>query len=264
MMDDMSPKKEWYLAVGISLCVFVAFALLQKTGLVNLIGGGELGYGAVFLIGIIASLSTCMAVVGGMVLSLSATFAKAGGGFAPQLYFHIGRLVAFFFLGGIIGLIGTAFTLSTTMTFILNVVIGLVMIILGLKLLGVEALRGVRISFPTIFRTHVEGVRTVNSTFTPLLVGVATFFMPCGFTQSMQLYTLSTGGFVSGGLTMFIFALGTLPVLALVSVGSASLGESRYAGIFYKTAGLIVLAFATMNLSNSLVVIGLISPVFRF
>lgn len=255
-------QKEWYLAVGISLCVFVAFVLLQKTGLVNLIGGGELGYGAVFLIGIIASLSTCMAVVGGMVLSLG-DFCEGRGRICSTTLFPYRASRRVLFLGGIIGLIGTAFTLSTTMTFILNVVIGLVMIILGLKLLGVEALRGVRISFPTIFRTHVEGIRTVNSTFTPLLVGIATFFMPCGFTQSMQLYTLSTG-----------ICLGWTHDAHLCTwyTSGACARERRFCITrrksicrnFYKTAGLIVLAFATMNLINSLVVIGLISPVFRF
>ena len=42
----------------------------------HLVSGGELGFGGVFLIGVIASLSTCMAVVGGLVLSLSASFSQ--------------------------------------------------------------------------------------------------------------------------------------------------------------------------------------------
>lgn len=256
--------RDMSIAVPIAVLILGLFVLLQKVGLVHMVGGGEMDYGAVLLIGVIASLSTCMAVVGGIVLSLSATFAQSGGGFAPQFYFHVGRLGGFFILGGIIGILGTAFTLNTIMTFVLNFIIGLVMAILGLKLLGLEAVSGIRISFPKIFRTHVEGVRTMNSTLTPLFVGIATFFMPCGFTQSMQLYTLSTGGFIAGGLTMLAFALGTLPMLALMSVGSVSLAESRYASVFYKTAGLIVLAFAFLNIINSLVIIGLIKPVFNF
>jgi hypothetical protein len=43
------------------------FLFLQKIGLVNLVGGGQVTYGTAFVIGIIASLSTCMAVVGGLV-----------------------------------------------------------------------------------------------------------------------------------------------------------------------------------------------------
>ncbi|MBP6911491.1 sulfite exporter TauE/SafE family protein [Patescibacteria group bacterium] len=49
-------------------------------------------------------------------------------------------------------------------------------------------------------------------------MGIGTFFLPCGFTQSMQVYTLSTGSFLAGGLTMLSFALGTLPMLLLLSV----------------------------------------------
>jgi sulfite exporter TauE/SafE len=257
--------KETYIAFGIASLILIFFVLLQKIGLVQLISGGELGYGAIFFIGLIASLSTCMAVVGGLLLSMSATFAKGGDKVRPQVLFHVGRFVSFIILGGVIGAIGTAFTLSTLMTFVLNLTIGVVMLILGFKLLEIfPAMSRIRISFPAFFRKHVEGVAMMNHTLTPFLVGIATFFMPCGFTQSMQLYTLGTGSFLSGALTMFVFALGTFPILALVSFSSLSVTESRYVGLFYKTAGIIVIAFALMNIINSFVVIGFIPPVFTF
>ena len=256
--------REYIQASLIAVVLISGFVFLQSLGLVRLVSGGEIGYGAIFMIGVIASLSTCMAVVGGIVLTLSATFARAGGGLIPQFYFHIGRLVSFFILGGVIGLLGQVFTLTITTTFVLNLLIGMVMLILGGKLLGVPFFEHMRVAFPKVFRAHVERTLALNTSITPLLVGIATFFMPCGFTQSMQLYTLSTGGFVVGGLTMLVFGLGTLPMLALMSVGSVSLAESRYASLFYKTAGLIVLAFALFNIINSFVIVGLINPIFNF
>jgi sulfite exporter TauE/SafE len=80
----------------------------------------------------------------------------------------------------------------------------------------------------------------------------------------MQLYTLTTHGFLSGGLTMLSFALGTLPVLALISFSSFSIKNSKNAGVFFKSAGLIVILFAIFNLINSLVVAGVIPPIFNF
>ena len=80
----------------------------------------------------------------------------------------------------------------------------------------------------------------------------------------MQLYTLTTGSFWMGGLTMLVFALGTLPVLALVSFSSFSIKNLASAGIFWKSAGLVVIMLALFNLINNLVVVGLIPPIFNF
>lgn len=252
-------------AVPVALGFMVLFILLQKTGIVHLVGGGELGYGAIFTIGVIASLSSCMAVVGGLLLSMSANFAKAGDAVRPQTLFHVGRLVSFFVLGGVIGILGQAFTLSTSMTFMLNLLIGIVMLILGVNLLDIfHGARKFQLSMPAFVGRHVQELSRANHTLTPLLVGIATFFLPCGFTQSMQLYTLTAGSFLAGALTMLVFALGTLPVLALVSYSSLSVAKSRYKGVFYKTAGLIVIAFALVNFINSFVIIGLIPPIFSF
>jgi sulfite exporter TauE/SafE len=98
----------------------------------------------------------------------------------------------------------------------------------------------------------------------PFIVGIATFFLPCGFTQSMQIYTLSTGNYWAGSLTMLFFALGTLPVLLILSFGSFSFVGKKGSGIFYKTAGLIVIFFGIYDLINSLVAAGFIPPIFNF
>lgn len=266
-VEKQAKQKTWSdfkIAIPIALGFAFLFVVLQKIGLVNLVGGGTVTYGTAFVIGIIASLSTCMAVVGGLLLSMSATFAKEGDQIKPQLMFHGGRIASFFILGGVIGALGAVFTLSTLATFILSLIIGIVMLMLGINLLDVFPwAKKLQPAMPKFIAAHAHGVSKLNHTLTPLLVGIATFFLPCGFTQSMQLYTLTTGSFLTGGLTMLAFALGTLPVLALISFSSFSIQNSSKAGIFFKTAGLVVIMFAVFNIINSLVVIGLISPVFN-
>ncbi len=256
---------EFKIAIPIALGFAGLFIVLQKAGLVNLVNTGNVSYGTAFVIGIIASLSTCMAVVGGLVLSMSATFAKHGDSTKPQVLFHVGRIISFIVLGGVIGAIGSAFTLSTSASFILSFIIGIAMLILGINLLDVfHWAKKLQPTMPKFIARHAHGVSKFNHSFTPFFVGVATFFLPCGFTQSMQLYALSTGSFWTGSMIMLAFALGTLPVLALISFSSFSIQNNSKKGIFFKASGLIVILFALLNLINSLVVIGLLSPVFNF
>lgn len=256
---------DFKIAIPVALGFVFLFVALQKMGIVNLVSASEVSYGTAFIIGVIASLSSCMAVVGGLVLSMSATFAREGDKVRPQVLFHLGRIVAFFVLGGVIGVIGSAFTLNTLATFILNLVIGLVMLTLGINLLDTfHFAKRFQITTPKFISKHALGVTKMNHVLTPALVGIATFFLPCGFTQSMQIVALSTGSFFSGALTMLSFALGTLPVLAILSFSSLSIHNSSKSGIFFKSAGLIVILFAIFNLINSLVVIGLIPPIFNF
>ncbi|MFA6270172.1 MAG: sulfite exporter TauE/SafE family protein, partial [Candidatus Paceibacterota bacterium] len=258
-LEKQIKNKNWSdfkIAIPIALGFAIFFVVLQKMGIVNLVNAGDVNYGTAFLIGIIASLSTCMAVVGGLVLSMSATFAKEGEKVKPQILFHVGRVVSFFILGGVIGVLGATFQLGTIGNFALGLIIGLVMLMMGLNLLDVfHFVKRFQPSMPKFISKHAFGVSKINHTLTPALVGIATFFLPCGFTQSMQIYTLSTGSFMQGGLTMLAFALGTLPALALVSFSSFSIQNSSKSGIFFKSAGLIVIMFALFNLINALVVI---------
>ncbi len=254
---------EFSYAVPIAMAFVVAFIALQKAGLVNLITTGDVSYGTAFVIGIIASLSTCMAVVGGLLLSMSATFVKGGDAVRPQLLFHVGRIASFFILGGVIGVLGSTFRLNGTATFVLGLILGIVMLILGLNLLDVfDWTKRFLPSMPRFITRHAQGVAKANHVLTPALVGIATFFLPCGFTQSMQLYALTTGTFLTGALTMLAFALGTFPVLALISFGSSGMEKSANRGIFFKSAGLVVILFALFNLMNGFAALGVIPPLF--
>lgn len=256
---------EFKIAIPITIFFVIFYIFLQKLGLINLVNTKDISYGTSFVIGVIASLSSCMAVVGGLVLSMSASFAKDGSKIKPQLMFHIGRIISFFVLGGVIGAIGSAFELNSNGVFILSFLIAIVMFILGINLLDVFPwAKKLQIGMPKFLSKRAFGISKFNHTITPFLVGIATFFLPCGFTQSMQIFTLSTGNFTQGALTMLSFALGTLPVLALLSFSSFSIQENKNKGIFFKTAGLVVILFALFNLINALVVINLLPPIFNF
>lgn len=245
--------------------IFIAlFILLQKLGIVNLVGGGDVSYPTVFLIGIIASLSTCMAIVGGLVLSVSASFAKEGDKVRPQALFHVGRLASFFVLGGAIGALGTVFQLGSTGMLTLGIFVALVMFVLGLNLLDIFPwTKKLQPTMPRFVSRHLLQIRKVNHTITPVLVGIITFFLPCGFTQSMQIYSLTTGSYIGGAMTMFVFALGTWPALALLSFASLGIKDKAKSGVFFKTAGIIVIFFAVFNLLGTFVASGIIPPLFN-
>ena len=258
-------RADFRLAIPFALALIALFIVLQKLGIVNLVTASEVSYGTAFLIGLIASLSTCMAVVGSLVLSMSANFAKEGDKVRPQVLFHLGRLASFFILGGVIGTLGSAFQLGATGTFILSLLVAIVLIILGLNLLDTFPwVKKFQPTIPSFIGRRVHGLKNINHTLTPLLIGVVTFFLPCGFTQSMQIYTLTTGEFWAGALIMFTFALGTLPVLALLSFSSLGIHKKAQSGVFFKTAGLVVIFFGIFNLINALVAGGFIPPLFNF
>ena len=261
-----NPKwKSFLFAFPLALVFILLFIILQKVGLVNLITTSDVNLGTAFIIGLIASVSTCMAVVGGLVLSMSANFAKNGDKFRPQILFHIGRLISFFILGGIIGALGAVFQIGATGTFILSIAVALVLIILGVNLLDIFPwAKKIQPTIPHFIGKRMHSFKDINHTLTPLLVGVVTFFLPCGFTQSMQIYTLTTGSFYMGALIMTAFALGTLPVLLLLSFSSVGIHKKTQSGIFFKTAGLIVLFFAILNLISAFVGAGIIPPLFNF
>ncbi len=247
-------------ALPIGLGFLVLFFLLQKSGVLNLGIGDQITPVTSFVIGLIASVSSCLAIVGGLVLSLSAKISQDNVSDTKTFtLFHAGRLISFALLGGVLGAIGSAIGINFTLTAILGILASVVMLLLGLNLVGVFAKN--KIALPSGLFNFFR--RIEHKTFTPLVLGFATFFLPCGFTQSMQISALSSGSFLSGLLLMFAFALGTLPMLLLLSFGSASFAHGKHAPLFFKSAGIVVIGLGLFALLAGLAGLGIINPLFN-
>ncbi len=261
-------KVQWsdfYMAIPVASAFIALFIVLQKLGIINLLNISEMSYGAIFMLGLVASLSACMAICGGLLLSMSATLPADYNRNRAHILFHIGRIIAFFLLGGLIGELGSMFQFSFMGVFILNSLVALVFIVLGINLLDIlPRISKLQITIPNFIGLYIHKLKNINNAFMPFLLGVATFFLPCGFTQSAQMYALTTGSFFSGALIMGLFVIGTLPALALVSLGSLKVYQKIQSGIFFKTVGLIVLFFGFFTLLGALISIGLIPPLFNF
>lgn len=256
--DKKSGTDDIWLALPIGFIFLIIFFLLQKSGFLNVGLGTQVTPITSFIIGLIASASSCLAVVGGLVLSISAKLSQTNKNNKNIALFHFSRLLGFALLGGLLGTIGYSIGVNFVLTTTLGILAALVMIILGLNLVGL--LPSTIITLPvklfSIFR------RTSNQSLAPIILGFGSFFLPCGFTQSMQVSALSSGSFISGLTIMLFFALGTFPALALLSFGSNLLGSSKYSSIFLKSAGVVVIGLGLFAFISGLTALGIINPIF--
>lgn len=257
--EDKKDSSSIWQALPIGILFLVLFFVLQKSGILNFGIGGQATPVTGFLIGLIASVSSCLAVVGGLILSLSAKIAEDDRDNKKPFYvFHIGRLVGFLVLGGVLGLIGKGIGINFMFQAVLMIIASFIMIGLGLNLTGI--FKRSKFTLPSgIFNFFKKAER---KTFAPFILGVGTFFLPCGFTQSMQVAALSSGSLISGSLIMFFFALGTLPMLALLSFGSSSFANSKHAPLFFKSAGIVVIGLGMFSFLSQLTALGIIDPIF--
>ena len=244
-------------AILIGLIFLGVFFILQKSGILNFGIGGDVTPVTSFMIGLIASVSSCLAVVGGLVLSLTAKASQDNVSDTRNIIlFHSARVLWFWLLGWLLGALGQAIDINPLFTSLLGLLAAIVMILLGADLVGI--FNQSKLTLPAGIFQILKKVE--HKTFTPVIIGVGTFFLPCGFTQSMQIAALSSGSFLTGGLIMLWFALGTFPVLALLSFGTNSFSQSVYAPLFFKSAGIVVLWLGIFALLAGLAWMGIIEP----
>lgn len=263
---DLSAWVEALFALG---AVFVLFILAKSLGLFDVsLGSSEKlsNLPFVLLVGLVAGFSTCMAIVGGMVLAVSARFsemhpeASVRKKFQPHLYFNLGRIGGFAALGALLGWFGSTFQLSSLSVGALTALVGGVMLLIGLQLLELfPRLSAWKLMLPKGI-ARVLGIQSHTkkeySHSRAMLLGAATFFLPCGFTQLTQLFVVTQGSPMIGALTMGTFALGTAPGLLGIG-GVAAAAKGGFRRFFFKTAGIVVIALGIFNFQNGAALIAL-------
>jgi sulfite exporter TauE/SafE/copper chaperone CopZ len=258
-----SRSAEDYKDLGIAFLFLMGIYIVARNfGLTNLNIGAPAnasGLGVPLVVGLVAGISTCMALVGGLVLGISARHAEKhpeatpAQKFRPHLFFNLGRTASYAILGGILGMAGSLFQLSGVTLGVVTIIVGIVMLVLGMKLTGVfPRLESGGLVLPKginkLFRIKNSGQKEYSHG-SAMVTGALTFFLPCGFTQAMQLYAVSTGSFGKGALIMGLFALGTAPGLLGVG-GLTSVVKGIFARRFFKATGILVIFLAMFNITN--------------
>ena len=205
--DGMASRKNHRGAI-VALLILLGFYLIIK----NTVGfntipqlGEQVSYGILFILGIVTSLH-CLSMCGGIVISQSIAFENP---IKSTLLYNVGRVIAYTTVGAIVGGIGSIVSFSPLLKGYITIFAGVFMILMGLSMLQSFAFLRRYIKLPTIFNVS----KFKSNRNAPLLIGLATGLMPCGPLQTMQIYALGTGSILKGAFSMFVFSVGTIPLM---------------------------------------------------
>ncbi len=264
-----------WATAGIGVLLVAALAVIATvTGIGNLANGaGDLSQGGLLvalLLGLAAGVSTCMALVGGLVLGLSAAFqagrpegASSVAMMRPSLVFVAGRVVGYTVFGAALGAVGASITMPPQLTAVLMLGVALVMLLLGTRLTGLSPrMAGWSPTLPMGLGARLglaDGGAGAYSDTRAATLGAASFFLPCGFTQAIQIFALSTGSPLFGAALLGAFAIGTAPGL-LALAGLPLVVPSRAKPTLMRLVGVVVIGFALLNGSAGIRLSGFALP----
>lgn len=269
-IEDIEPtdnhgRPSFLKLLGLFAVVFIVGSLLSKLGLFNqgYSIGNSVSFFAAMLIGLVAGVSSCIAVSGGLMLSSAAKYREKYGNInasarmRPIFMFVIGRIVSYGVLGGLIGVIGKALTPSPLVTGLITIAAAFFMLIIGLDILKLAPawLKNLLPKVPKSLSHRIMDAEGKNHPMMPFFLGAGTFFIPCGFTQALQLYALTTGSFWAGAFALAGFAIGTAPALLALGWVSSSL-KGKIGKLFYQFSGALIIVLGLINIQSGFTVAG--------
>nr|MCR5754994.1 sulfite exporter TauE/SafE family protein [Acetatifactor sp.] len=213
----------------------------------------------------------CIAMCGGINLSQCIPHGKNRNEndnrfatFRPAILYNLGRVVSYTAIGFLLGLVGmligggSGTGVSVLFQGVLKMIAGIFMVIMGINMLGIFPwLRRFNLRMPKFLAVKI-GTKKANSR-QPLMVGLLNGLMPCGPLQSMQIVALASGNPFAGAFAMFMFSLGTVPLMLGLGSLVSALGKKFSKKIMSVGAVLVVvLGLAMLSQGGSLS--GLLHP----
>lgn len=215
----------------------------------------NLTFAALFMIGLFTSLH-CIGMCGGIMFSQSLAGSSPNQGklasLLPSLLYNLGRVIAYSLLGGLVGAVGSVFSLTPTAKATIMIIAALLMVVMGLGLAGMKMFR-------FSFRLPWAGLAGKTTNNRPFVVGFLNGFMPCGPLQTMQLYALGTSSFIAGATSMLAFSLGTVPLMLFFGAFTGFISKT-HAQKIVRFSGVLIAALGLIMLNRGLAITGM-SPV---
>lgn len=181
----------------------------------------------VFIASLIGSLH-CAGMCGGLVtLCVSGQPLERRHSWQPHALYNLGRLATYATLGAASGALGAAIDLggeTVGWTSIAALVAGGAMILIGgAALLGSAGIRLRPFRLPQrpqlLLQRAMAATRRLPPGWQPLLIGLLTGLLPCGWLYAFVISAAATGNAMLGALTMTVFWAGTLPIMLALGVG---------------------------------------------
>lgn len=260
ILDDSYSESSSISTILIGVIIVGLYAIINNTVGFNFFPQvtQNMGYGMLFVAGIFTSVH-CIAMCGGINLSQCAGCGGCEGKgmyskMKPSLLYNLGRVVSYTLLGGAVGALGSVFSISLKGKSLISLMAGVFMVIMGANMLG--ATSKLRKIMPRLPKSLTDKIDLKKNGSGPFVVGLLNGFMPCGPLQAMQLYALGTGSFFAGAFSMFLFSLGTVPLMFVFGAFSSML-SSRFTGQMMKISAVLVIVLGVVMGNRGLSLAGI-------
>lgn len=204
----------------------------------------------------------CMGMCGGLVAALALSPEGKRGGILFHLLYNLGRTFTYTSIGVGVGWLGSIMAYRSTfrpITRYLLVGSDLFVILVGLGTAGAFAgISFLNLEFkgPIGFFTLVaQKLKSFPPAVAGFPIGTVFGFLPCGFLYAMLITAAQTASPVSGGITMLLFGLGTIPALLLFGTLAHKLSSTTRIWMM-RAAGLLVAVMGSYNLYRHLKMLG--------
>lgn len=245
--------------IGICIILFAGYLLIKNTIGFNYIPAvsANMGYGILFAVGLMTSLH-CIAMCGGINLSQCVSYRFGAnnkiGKWRPSLLYNAGRVISYTIVGGIVGGLGSAVSFSGTAKGMVAILSGIFMVIIGLNMLNIfPRLRNLTPRLPRLFGNKIYAGDGKQG---PFYIGLLNGLMPCGPLQAMQIYALATGSIAAGAASMFVFSLGTVPLMFGFGAASSFL-SGRFTHKMMKVSAMLVMVLGFVMLNRGFALSGI-------
>ncbi|MBU1146133.1 sulfite exporter TauE/SafE family protein [Patescibacteria group bacterium] len=256
--DDFEIRVVKYVLVGLGAVLLLGiYFILEKNGALEIFSrlqDKNLGYGLLFIIGLLASFH-CVGMCGGLVVTYTAGHCLGVGdrkNFLPHFYYNFGRVISYTVIGAILGGIGSFFGINPVFSGILTLFAAVFMLAMGASLVrNINFIEKIKSKIPAFIAKYLFSQKRSAKPRGPFFIGLLNGLMPCGPLQAVQFYALGTGRVWTGALSMFFFALGTSFLMFGFGYFISSISGERIKKMM-KISGVVVILLGLFMLNRGL------------